>query len=294
MADIYYTKRSGDRREGRQIRSLPAYNRIVPYLLRRRSSAACSLSDSIEVSSLEQWLRAKRSEGWTGLGFLHLLIAAYVRTVSMRPGINRFISGRRLFARSDIQVVIPVRRGTSDRDTETAVKVSFAPTDTVFDVYRRLNAAVDEVKADVSPSEPERLASLFCRFPRFVLRIFMSFVRLMDYFDWLPRKWLDASPFHASLSILNLGSLGAVPADPCLGDFGNVPCAISFGAKRKTREPDGTSAGVERRYVDYRITCDSRIADTFYFAGALKCLRYFLKNPQLLELPPETVEDDVN
>ena len=291
MADTSYSKRTGDRREGRQLRSLPASVRIAPYLLRRRSGALCSLSDSIEVSAMEQWLRDKRGEGWAGLGFLHLLIAAYVRTVSMRPGINRFISARRYYARNDILVVIPARRGNAG---EIPVKVSFSPTDTVFDVYRRVNEALDEVRAEVGPGAAEKLANSFCRLPRFALRFAMMLVRALDYFDWLPRKWLDASPYHASLSVLDLGSLGAAPADPCLGEFGNLPCAVSFGAKRKTREPDGTSAGVERHYVDLRFSCDSRLTDSAYFAGAVKCLRYFMKNPQLLELPPESVEDDVN
>ena len=146
MADITYSKRASDRREGRQIRSLPAYSRIAPYILRRRSDAVCYLSDSVEVTGIEQWLRDKRGEGWSGLGFLHLLVCAYVRTVSMRPGINRFISGRRLFARNDIQVILPVKRSPSVSATETCIKVSFSPSDTVFDVYRRLTAAIDEVK----------------------------------------------------------------------------------------------------------------------------------------------------
>ena len=50
----------------------------------------------------------------------------------------------------------------------------------------------------------------------------------------------------------------------------------------------------ERHYVDYRFTCDGRIADSYYYASALKCLKYFMKNPVHLELPPESIEDDIN
>ena len=294
MADITYSKRASDRREGRQLRSLPAYSRIAPYILRRRSDAVCYLSDSVEVTGIEQWLRDKRGEGWSGLGFLHLLVCAYVRTVSMRPGINRFISGRRLFARNDIQVILPVKRSPSVSATETCIKVSFSPSDTVFDVYRRLTAAIDEVKADVAISEPERISNLLIRLPRPFLRLVMAVVRVLDYFDWLPRTWLDASPFHGSLSVVDLGSLGIVPADPHIPDFGTVSTAVSFGAKRKVREFDGTASGVERHYVDYKVALDERIADSYYYASSLKCLKYFLKNPALLELPPEKIEDDVN
>ena len=147
MADLEYSKRMGDRREGRLLRSLSGYQRMAPLALRRRSEAVYSIADSVEVSAMEQWLRAKRAEGWAGLGFVHLLIAAYVRTVSMRPAVNRFISGRRIYARNDIQAVLSVKRSASSSAAETCVKVSFSPTDTVFDVYRRLSEAVDAVKA---------------------------------------------------------------------------------------------------------------------------------------------------
>ena len=294
MADLGYSKRTGDRREGRQLRTLNAYQRLAPYLLRRRSEAQCSISDSVEVGGVEQWLRQKRAEGWTGLGFIHLLVAAYVRTVSMRPGINRFVSGRKLYARNEVQVVLSVKRGASASATETSVKVSFSPTDTVFDVYRRLSEAVDGVKADVAVSEPERIAGLLMRLPRFLVRAVTAVARALDYFDWLPRTWLDASPFHGSLTVIDLGSLGVVPADHTLPDFGNIPCAISFGARRKVRETGEDGEVKERHYVDYRVTCDERIVDSYYYASALKCLKYFMKNPMHLELPPEAVEDDVN
>lgn len=286
-------KRAGDRREGRLLRTLPAFHRISPFIQRRRSDAESSVSDSVEVSAVEDWLRSKRSEGWSELGFLHLMAAAYVRTVSMCPGINRFVAGRHIFARNDIQLVMNVKRGPYVKATETAVKLSFAPTDTVFDVYRRFITAVDEVKADITVSEPERLANTLMRFPRFALRLAFSLFRLLDFFDWLPASWLQFSPFHGSVALVDLGSLGIVPAQSHLPDFGTLSCSISFGARRKVWESDGIVAA-ERHYVDFTVVCDDRIADSFYFAGALKCLKYFLKNPQLLELPPEKTEDDIN
>ena len=89
--------------------------------------------------------------------------------------------------------------------------------------------------------------------------------------------------------MVDLGSLGIVPADIPLTDFGTLSAALSFGAMRKVREGEGTA-----RYVDYRLCADRRICDSYYYASALKCLNYFLKNPALLELPPENVTDDVN
>jgi hypothetical protein len=293
LPEIHYSKRSGDRREGRQLRSLPADHRLSLYLRRRRCEALCSVADTVEVTSIEQWLREKRNEGWSGLGFLHLITAAYVRTVSMRPGINRFVAARRLFARSDIQVVLAVRRGASADSPPAYVKVSFSPADTVFDVYRRISSAMDEVQADAAATESERISGLLTRLPRPLLRLVTAAARVLDYFDWLPLRWLDASPWHASLRLIDMGTLGVLPVDSALPDVGTLSSALSFGAKRKVTEADASGLR-EYRYVDYRITVDSRVEDSRYFSSALKCLKYFLRNPALLELPPEKIEDDVN
>lgn len=275
-----YTRHMNDRREGppalyaSRLRPHPAVHSPPPE--RRR---LLPLGQRGGHGRGEMAAGKKRAGGWANLGFLHLIIAAYVRTVSMRPGINRFVSGRRIYARNDIEVVLPVKRSASVTATETSIKVRFAPTDTVFDVYRKLTEATDEVRADISLSAPEKLANTLMRFPRVLLRMAMGIFRLMDYFDWLPRTWLDVSPFHGSVTMLDLGSFGVPPADPHLADFGNMPCAVSFGARRKVSEADGTASGVERHYVDLRIACDERIADSYYFASALKCLKYFLRNP---------------
>ena len=141
MADLGYAKRSGDRREGRRLRTMDARRSVMPYFMRKRSESLSTLADSVEVSSIERWLLEKRAEGWAGLGFIHLLIAAYVRTVSMRPAINRFVAARRVYARSEIEVILNVKRSSSSEAAETSVKVAFSPTDTVFDVYRRLSEA---------------------------------------------------------------------------------------------------------------------------------------------------------
>ena len=289
MAENSNARRRSDRREGRLLRSLPAYDRTAPYVQRRRSESVCSLSDSLEVTAIEQWLRDKRSEGWSQLGLLHLMVAAYVRTVSMLPGLNRFVAARRIFARNEIQVVLRIKRSASATATSTCVKIAFSPSDTVFDVQRRISAAVDDIRADVVVSDPERISGTLLGLPRWMVRVVAWAARIMDYFDWLPRTWLEASPWHGSLEVVDLGSLGIVPADIPLPDFGTLSGTLCFGAMRKVREGELT-----RRYVDYRICVDRRIADGFYFASCLKCLKYFLKNPALLELPPEKVEDDVN
>ena len=293
MADMTYIKRMSDRREGRLLRTLPAAVRIVPYIRRHRSESCAVLSDSVEVTGIEDWLREKQGDGWSGLSFLHLLIAAYVRTVSQCPGLNRFIGGQKIYARNNIEVVMAVKKTLTADGDETTIKIIFEPTDTVFDVYRKLNEKVDEIKASDGDNNTEQVAGALIKTPGLILKFAIWFLNLLDYFGLLPQVLLDASPFHGSMIITDLGSLGIPAIYHHLYNFGNLPIFLSFGAKRRAVELDKSGAPVERKYVDYKVVVDERTVDGFYYAAALKYLKYYLKNPAALEAAPESVKEDI-
>ena len=72
----------------------------------------------------------------------------------------------------------------------------------------------------------------------------MGILRFMDYFGLIPASLIRVSPFHGSLFITSMGSLGIPPVFHHLYDFGNVPVFCSFGAQEKRLEVrrDGTVA----------------------------------------------------
>ena len=106
-----YKRRFGDRKEGRLLRSLPAFAKFVPFIMPTRNDACNQYEESFEVSDVDRRLRKLRVDGYKGIGILHFIIAAYIRGVSMLPGMNRFIVGRRIYARDNIEVVMTVKAG---------------------------------------------------------------------------------------------------------------------------------------------------------------------------------------
>ncbi len=293
MADITYTRRFGDRREGRRLRSLSPIQSFEPYIMPERSDASNWMADTFDTAAADVFLRQAREAGYKGMGLLHLIIAAYVRTVAACPGLNRFVAGRRIYARKDIQVVMSVKREMTAEAPDASIKVWLEPTDTVYDVYRKLNAEIDAVKADDTGNDVDAIAETLVRLPRFLLRGIIGLLRALDYFDLLPMALLNASPFHGSMIITDLGSLGAPAINHHIYNFGNLPLFISFGTRRRAVEVDRAGRLVERRYVDVRVTMDERICDGYYYATALKYIKYYFRNPQLLEQPPEKVREDI-
>ena len=293
MADITYRRRIGDRKDGRLLRSLSPFYRFIPYIMVKKNDACNQFEDTVEISEAERWFRAKRQEGWKSIGMLHLFIASYVRAVSQMPGLNRFISGQKIFARRNIQVVLTVKRAMSSDAEETTIKVVFEPTDTVFDVYRKLNEKVDEIKANDGDNNTEQVAGALMKIPGLILKFAVWILNIMEYFGIIPQALLDASPFHGSMIITDLGSIGIPPIYHHIYNFGNLPLFVAFGAKRRVTELDRVGVPVERKYIDYKVVMDERTVDGMYYALAFKYLKYFLKNPAELEKPPESVKEDV-
>lgn len=288
-----YKRRFGDRKEGRLLRSLPAFAKFVPFIMPTRNDACNQYEESFEVSDVDRRLRKLRVDGYKGIGILHFIIAAYIRGVSMLPGMNRFIVGRRIYARDNIEVVMTVKRSLAIDATETTIKVVFEPTDTIFDVYRKMNEKIDEIKTVEGNNNTEDVAEAMCKAPRFLLRFALTILRIMDYFGWLPQSLLDASPFHGSMIITDLGSLRIGSIYHHIYNFGTLPVFISFGAKRHAYELDRHGNMVDRKYVDCKFVMDERTVDGHYYAQFLQAFRYICQHPEIVETPPSKVVEDV-
>jgi hypothetical protein len=260
--------------------------------MRTRGDASNYFKDSVEISETEKFLRAKRAEGYKGLGMLHLFIAAYIRVISQKPQLNRYITGQRAYARKNIEIVMTVKESMAESAGETSIKVLFDPRDTIFDVYTKMNKAIDGVK-NGSDNATTNVADIMTKIPRLIFKFAIWFLNLLDYFNLLPNSLLNASPFHGSMIITDMGSIGIPPIYHHLYNFGNLPVFISFGIKRRAYEMNKEGVVEEKRYVDYAMVCDERICDGYGYAQGLKLLKNCLMHPEQLTVPPETVVEDI-
>ena len=288
-----YKRRAGDRIDGRRLRSLNGFYNFIPFIMPTRNDALNYYEQSFEITNADRWFRKQRVNGYKGIGMLHLLIAAYVRACAYLPGLNRFVVGNRVYAHNDIEIVMAVKRSLSIDATETTIKVPFKPTDTIYDVYNKMNEAIDSVKSSDEENGTEEFANKFAALPRVIISFLIWLIRVADYLGLLPKKLLDVSPFHGSMIITDLGSLGIGPIYHHIYNFGTLPVFVSFGAKRHVHELDRHGNVVECKYVDGKFVLDERTVDGHYYASAFKLITRFIADPSLLEVPPQKVNEDI-
>jgi hypothetical protein len=294
-SDGKYHPTWGDRKDGRKIRTLAPMAQITAYFQWERNICSNFFEEAFEITHVDRYIRQKRREGLKDFGITHVLLAAYVRGVAKYPQLNRFINGQKVYSRGDdIQYCMVIKKEMTVDSPDTSIKVHLNPRDTAEDVYHKLNAAVEKVKATQElDSNLDGLIMTLNLIPSIVLKFVVWLLKLLDYFGLLPKFLTELSPFHGSLFFTSMGSLGIPPIYHHLYDFGNLPVFGAFGMKRKALEVLEDGSVVQRKYVDVKFVLDERICDGYYYATFFKYYKRLLAHPEVLDNPPEEVVQDI-
>ena len=285
-------RRFGDRKDGYKLRKADPFFRIIPHIMPHRHDAQVFFEDRIYLDETHRLIRQLRKEGYK-LGFLHVLIASMVRTISQKPKINRFVVGRKTYARNEISFSLAVKKDMTEDSEETTIKVKFEPDATIYDVIETVNEAIESNKGEESSNSTDVAAKVFSMLPGFLLRFAMFMVRSLDNKGWLPRFLTELSPFHASMFITDLGSIGIRPVYHHIYNLGTNTVFISFGTRNREKEVDKDNNVITRKSMDLRIVADERVVDGYYFANAIKLAKNTIAKPfSLLEKPEQVVEDN--
>ncbi len=288
-------KRWGDRKDGRRVRTAQPMAKMMAFIMKDRADAMNYFADELDVTETDAFCKQMIAEGYEGFSFLHIMLAAYVRTISQKPALNRFISGQRIYARNNIEVNMVIKKDMSEDSPDTAISVIFEPDDTIIDVYEKFNAAVmkEKEKEDLDSSF-DKTAGTLASLPRPILRFAVRMLFWLDYHGWIPKSLTDLSPFHGSMIITSMGSLGIKPIYHHIYNFGNLPVFISYGVKRTEYKLKRDGSVEQRRMMDLKVVTDERTCDGFCYAAAFKMIRRLVEHPAVLLKRPEQIFEDID
>ena len=281
------------KKEGRRIKTLSPMAGVSPFIMVERNDATNMIKDTLQIDRAEKYIKEKQKEGMTNFSIMHLFIAAYIRGVSQYPAVNRFIRGQRVHTRDHIEVNITIKKEMNLESPDTCVKGYFFPDATAKDVYREMSRVIDEYRNNPG-GDFDDTAKLVNYIPRLLKKNFVWWLKTLDYFGRLPRFLTMLSPFHGSLYITSMGSLGVPAIFHHLYSFGNVPLFLAFGKKFRTNVLTDEGKVVRHSFVDFTFVMDERICDGYYYAAALKYMKSIFRNPWQLDTPPQKVEKDLD
>ena len=282
----------GRRSDGYLIRKIDPIVALMPHIMTERNDAMVQLEYEIDYGKLARYVVSKEQEG-VKLRFMDVMIAAFVRTISELPELNRFIINKRIYARKTLSVSFAVLRSNgenvSDVD-ENTTKCYFDPHDTIFDVAERITAVIEEARKPDADNATMRVASALLKSP--VARLAVKVLIWMDKHGIMPKAIIDASPFHTSLFLTNNASVGLPAVFHHIYNFGSTTMFWSMGAPRKKIDLDRNGSPTRARVMPIGVTVDERVAAGRVFGMMIARMMRYLNDPALLEQPPEKVNLD--
>ena len=287
----YFRWHWGDRYDGWRVRNVDAVFSVIPYFLRTRMDAQNYFEQRIPIDHIEAFIR-EHKEDIPGLSIMHVVIASMIRLVSQRPYLNRFIMWNKIFARNYINFSIVIKRSLSDEGEETLIKPYFQPTDTLQDISRKILEEQNKNQKAGQQNSSDLISKILGYLPDWLMRVVVFTLLWLDKVGLLPRFIEQASPWHCSLFLTNIGSIGVESIYHHLYEFGN--CSIFLAMGKKSQRHTVNKAGDVKGYksILLKYVMDERICDGWYYASSMRMLDRILMNPSVLLTPPEKVVVD--
>ena len=275
-------RRWGDRIDATLVRDNDPLHFFMPYLYPNRADNEAVLQEEVDLTALNAFLAEKNKGRSTDkYTLMHAVCTALVRTITLRPKLNYFIKGNRLYKRNDISLSFVVKKQFADNGKEALAFRKFGPETTIDTLHQTIMEEIHDCRSDKLDNSTAGM-ELFTHLPRWLMRIAMRILFLLDYYGRVPQSLIKADPNYSTVLISNLGSIKLSANYHHLSNWGTCSLFLVIGEKRMAPifQPDGSYEMHE--VVNLSITLDERIADGYYYAKSIQIFKHLLQHPELL------------
>jgi len=280
------------RSDGRKLKSISPFVKIIPHIMTRRSDAQVFSKQTISTNILDTYIEEKSAQG-IKLNYMHLFIAVFVRAIAQRPLLNRFVMNNQLYARNGIYISLAVKRSLRDVGEETTVKFTFTGRENIFEVISIVNRVIGDSILIGETNEVDKIARRIMSLPNGFVKLLVGTLKSMDRHNILPRAIIETSPLHTTLFFTYLKSINLDYIYHHIYDFGTTGIFVALGKVKKMPVVENDVV-IVKKCCEIGYVLDERICDGLYFSNSLKLVKKYLANPYLLEEGLSEIVEDVN
>ena len=264
-------------------------NRLMPTLMPNRIANEAYISVDIDTEPLNAYL-AKLNEGRTEdkYTFFQLISAAIAKAFILRPKMNRFIVGHKMYQRRKVNVAFTVKKRFDDHAEEALAFFDYDPTDTLETFHTKIMRVIHQTKSYEEKDTSTGAMDIITKLPQFMITGIAKFVLWLDKHGWAPDFLIGSDPNHAAIFLTNLGSIGLPGGYHHLVNWGTNSCFVVVGKKYMKQDFDKDGNSRVHEVIPLGITLDERIADGYYYSGTVALVQELLEHPELLEMSADT------
>lgn len=280
-----YKRRRGDRRDGRLLREMDAMHFVTAIIYPNRCDNEAYISENIELAPINAYL-AKKNEGETEFPYtmFHVIVAALLKTITLRPKLNRFICDSNYYQRHEITASFVIKKKFNDHSEEGVAFIRSKEETTLDTLHEELRRQITSSRSGGATSTEDTM-DILNKLPRWLSKWAIRRLMWLDRHGWVPESFIHSDPYYASVILSNVGSIKLKSGYHHLTNWGTCSlfCLIGEKTVKPVFAPDGSYE--MREVVPLGLTIDERLADGYYYSKSIRLLKYLLAHPELLERP---------
>ena len=282
-------RRFGDRRDATLLRDTDALHFIMGIIYPNRADNEAYIAERVNLEPIKAYLAKKNVEGIPfKYTFFHVILTALVKTVTLRPKLNRFYANENYYQRNKITAGFVIKREFSDGSEEAMALLEAKPDATIDTIHEEIRRQVQATRNEQKMNTTDNSMDILNKLPRFLSKTAIRFIRFLDRHGWCPDFLIGDDPNYSSVFLSNLGSIRLRSGYHHLTNWGTSSLFCIIGEKKWTPLYDQNGLVEMRETVDLGLTVDERIADGYYYSKSIRLFKYLLEHPELLEQPLNT------
>ena len=271
------------------------FHELEFHVMNKRSESIVYFDTTIDLTNpikfLEDYNKNRRDEDKVTL--FQLYLAAGVRTIALRPKINRFISGRRMWQRNQISISFIVLKKKEEYGEEVIPTIEFDPFDALDDVQKRVSSEINKARKETH--ETEKIVNAFSLLPRFGLRFIAWLLKTTDKMNLRLLKLTKDYPFWSTAFVAHLASINADAVYHHFYDLGSVSLFFTLGKMHLAPVVNQETGEIEvKKVMNIRATIDERISPGNYLSPTIDLLKDLIENPEPLLKRPELTDEQLD
>lgn len=279
-------KKFGDRKDGTLIRNPDSMHFIMPLIYPNRCDNEAFISERIDLTNINAYLEKKNADNPEyKYNMFQIIVTALLKTITLRPKMNRFIANKNLYQRNEISAAFVVKKLFTDESEEALAIIRSKESDNIDSIHNEIYRRVSYVRKDGQKDSSTESMDFFNKLPRFISKTAVALVRVLDRHGRVPQSFIETDPYYSSVVLSNLGSIKLRSGYHHLTNWGTTSVFVIVGEKKIRPFFDEEGNMTMRDSVDIGLTVDERIADGYYYSKTVRLLKRLLENPELLEKP---------
>ena len=275
----------GDRPDGVLLRKLDPLHFITGILYPNRCDNEAFIYERIDLTAVNAYLEQKNAtHPEYKYNLFQVLVTAIVKTITLRPKMNRFIVNSNFYQRKEVSASFVVKKLFSDNGAEALAVLHLKDADTIDSIHRSIYEQISAGRSD-TPDASSNSMDIFNRLPRWLSKAAVRFIMWLDRHGRVPQGLIATDPYYTSVVLSNLGSIKMKSGYHHLTNWGtcSMICLIGEVKKRPVFDEEGNMQMLPT--VELGLTIDERLADGYYYSKTMRLLRHLLQHPELLERP---------